>query len=90
MDMLTGSEFRRLIARKGGLWSPATIKNVFGDEASNWTRRKGFPASVWKAGQVKLYAGWEVWQWLVDTDQLYSARQMDEVMLEMKRSKFEA
>lgn len=89
-NMLTAREFRRLIARMGGLWSGGMLGEQFGAKARNWPRAEGFPDEAWTAGKIRLYSGWEVWYWLRQTGREESAAEMKKVVDTMSRRKFDA
>jgi hypothetical protein len=87
LNMLTAAEFHRLIARMGGLWSGSMLVKEFGKEARSWPAQKNFPPAAWVAGQSKLYSGWEVWNWLIETERYSRARTFGETLEKMRRAK---
>jgi hypothetical protein len=90
MNMLTAYEFRKLIARMGGLWTGGALDELFGARARNWPSHKEFPDHAWLVGKSHLYSGWEVWQWLLDTNKHQEAGVFKEHLEALGRRKWDA
>lgn len=88
MNMLTAQEFRRLIAKMGGLWSAADLTRITGAKAREWPQRDGFPEPAWETGKVRLYSGWEVWHWLVENEKWAAAEYLNGELQSLDRRKF--
>ena len=86
--MLTAQEFRRFIAKMGGLWSAADLSRLTGAKAREWAGRPGFPDPAWETGKVRLYSGWEVWHWLLENEKWTAAEYLKAEMESIGRKKF--
>lgn len=88
VTFLTTQELRRLIAKSGGLWSAADLTRITGGKARDWTHRDGFPDAAWETGRVRLYAGWEVWDWLRASEKWSAAEYLESELRSIERRKF--
>lgn len=89
MNMLTAAEFRRLIAKMGGLWSASELSDLLDAKVRNWTGYEDFPDTAWKVGRVKLYSGWEVWEWLLGKERWSDAQVLEAELNLLARRGFE-
>jgi hypothetical protein len=90
MPQLTSTELRRACVSVGGLWSQAEMRRLFKDRRiESWARRSDFPQTVWMSGQIKLWAGWEVWFWLDQHDHYWEARILKDRLEFVRRNRKE-
>lgn len=87
-DMLTGLEFRRLIARKGGLWSMGDLSRILDQQTAHFPKHKEFPDPAWKIGRTPVFAGWEVYAWLYNEGRREAALVFKAELEGLKRRKF--
>lgn len=87
-ETLTPAEFRRFIARMGGLWSHAMLMRVCGAGLKRVTNSDDFPTSVWEVGRTRLYAGWDVRDWLLSKERWYEATVLQAELDGIERRKF--
>lgn len=57
-------EVWRVIVRAGGLWSASDLARIAGERARRWPNNPDFPNPTISVGNVKLYTGWELVDWL--------------------------
>ena len=88
MNMLTAQEFRRLIAKMGGLWSASELSELLEIKVRNWTGIDGFPDPAWQVGRVKVYSGWEVWEWLLRRERWSDASVLEGELEALARRSF--
>lgn len=73
----------------GGLWNPPMLGDLFGDRGRAWVNRSTFPDPAWTAGRTKLYAGWEIYYWMLDHARLSEAEKLEGEIRAMGRRRFE-
>jgi hypothetical protein len=73
LNALTGPEFFRLIAKMGGLWTIGEMQRALGRSARGWPQSPTFPKPAWKVGTTRLWAGWDLWLWLEETNRVEAA-----------------
>lgn len=88
MSILTGREFRRFIALKGGLFSLGDLSRVCDVKTAHWIKSPGFPEKAWIIGRTPIFAGWEVWLWLLDSGRVDEAGLLKSEIEGLKRRKF--
>lgn len=86
---LTPREFRRLVAKMGGLWSPSQLGHTCGSRVRHDATHRTFPEAVWEVGRTRLYAGWDVVDWLLSQERWTEAELLQGELSTMERSKFE-
>ena len=72
-NAMSGAEMFRLIAKTGGLGSAATLASTCGDRARGWVDTDSFPRPAWKVGRIRLYAGWDCWEWMENHGRIAAA-----------------
>ena len=88
LNMLTGPEFQRMIARFGGLFTLGELADICGVATKHWPDSKGFPEPGWKVGQVRVFSGWEVFQWLWYGNKMVEANRLEKEIQGLKRRRF--
>ena len=88
MGFLTGPEIRRFLAKKGGLYSAGDLARVLDTTTAHWPKSPSFPKPGWISGRTPLFAGWEVWLWLLDSGRPDEARKLKSELEGLKRRKF--
>ena len=89
MNMLTAFEFRRLIAKMGGLWSAAELSKILDAKVRSWTQADDFPDAAWQVGRVRLYSGWEIWHWLLERERWADAEILKGELETLARGSFD-
>jgi hypothetical protein len=87
-ETLSPPEFRRFIAKMGGLWSTAMLTRVCGPRLRRASESADFPDSVWEVGRTRLYTGWDVVNWLRGREQWYEATLLEVELKGLERRKF--
>lgn len=87
-ETLNPQEFRRFIARMGGLWSGAMLARVCGKRIRRALDHEDFPQAVWEVGRTRLYAGWDVRDWLLARERWYEAHVLEAELNGLERRNF--
>jgi hypothetical protein len=83
---MAGPQMFRLVAKFGGLFSIADIMAIVGERAKNWAYQDSFPKPCWRAGKSQLYAGWDVWVWMENTNKADAADKMHDYLMRLRQA----